>query len=294
MFKKKKQPQTHTPSLLDYQFHIDAVTPKLISGWAVNKLTDQTASIEVRANEQVIWQTQASQPRADLAQAELGDCAFTIKPDTKALTSDIETVDLFIDGFKANETPFPLAMKALLPEHYICHVDVIKDTMINGWCKHKHIDEHRVTIELKVDETTVASTIAEQFRSDLQDANIGDAQYGFQLTVDLALLPSETVTAEIYLDGKPGNIEPLKLSFDSAEFERAKFMQQFGSQMESFQQQLSNEQQRIAAQIAEVGEAHQSTSLNLVTNVAIANIAEISTRLNILERVVAEHLQKDR
>ncbi|MDO6617626.1 hypothetical protein [Shewanella sp. 6_MG-2023] len=282
--------EQQTTKIEDYQFFIDIVSPELISGWAFYQGGDHKAHIEVRSGETTLWSTMADNVREDLQQAGFGDCAFSITPNIKVLVGNIESVDIYIDGHKINEAPFPLVMQALNLDAYTCHIDINEGDKVNGWARYNDNDTHRVEVSLQVGDAVLGRVIADNMRQDLADANIGDGQYGFQMSLDLAMFPAATVNADVYVDGKLSQLPAVELSVAQEAVDRAKFLTEFADQIGSFEQLVEKESQRLAEQINSNTAEDQQVSLNTVTNVAIQNIAELSARLHVLEHVVSKKL----
>ncbi|GGP50278.1 hypothetical protein [Shewanella saliphila] len=290
--KKLKQQINPTASIEDYQYHIDIVSPELITGWAVNKVAGAAKpKVEVFSGSTLLWQSDATFPREDLQAAGFGDAAFNIVPDASVLTDDINAVDIFIDGHKANATPFALVLTAPKAEDYTCHVDAIDNGVIIGWAKHLTKDTHRVNIEVKHNDVVISAGLAADFREDLQQAEIGDGQYGFKLGLNLAAFPSDVVSCQVYVDGLLTPIAPFEIKVAANDIEKAKFLAQFADQLDDFQSILAKETQRINQQIEDATPANEETTLNTVAQVAINNIAEISARLNVIETVMVKHLK---
>jgi hypothetical protein len=282
--------QQNPTQLEDYQFFIDVVAPELISGWVFYQNDDRKVQVEVRSGDAVLWQSKATIFRQDLQDAGFGDCAFNITPDIKHLDADIDSVDIYIDGHKVNEAPFPLVMRALNINTYTCHIDINEGDKVSGWARYNDIDTHRVEITLQVGDTVLGHALAENLRQDLADVNIGDGCYGFKMSLDLTQFPSHEVAAEVYLDGKLAPLAPIELSVAPEAVERAKFLAEFAEQIGSFEQLLEKETQKLSQQSSANTPDDQQASLNTVANVVIHNIAELSARLHVLEHVLSKKL----
>ncbi|UPW20069.1 hypothetical protein M0C34_07345 [Agarivorans sp. TSD2052] len=283
----------NTPSLQDLQFHIDVVSAEAISGWAFNNLEPQKAAkVEVFSGDELLWEDNADHARSDLVDAGLGDCAFNITPDIAVLKNDIESVDILINGHKVNPEPVGLELTSLKAEDYICHFDAVSHNEVLGWARNIHADTKRVTVELKHEDKVLAFGLADQPRVDLADAGIGDGNYGFTLKVNAANFPSTSVECQVYLDGLATLLNPVELNTTQEAIDKAKFVEVFSEQIDSFEQLLTAESQRIANQIVEATPVNEQASLNTVVNVAINNIAEISTRLSVIEKVLTKHFSK--
>ncbi|MET6759718.1 hypothetical protein [Pseudoalteromonas sp. NCIMB_1079] len=291
---KKIKQQMATPApLQQYQFHIDVVSADMISGWALNKNAKQTpVKIEVFSGSTLLWQTVADIAREDLAAAGFGDSAFALVPNASVLTANIDHVDVYIDGHKVNEQAYPLALNAPSVDDYTCYVDAVDNDKVIGWCRHVNQADRRVVVELKHNDDVLAHGVADVFREDLQQANIGDGHYGFSLSLNKANFPAEVVSCNVYLDGLLSQTEPVELKISTQEIEKAKFLAKFANELGDFQQLVAVEATRIAEQIESATPTNEQTSMNTVVNVVVHNIAELSARMNVLEKVLTAHFGK--
>lgn len=280
------------PNIEEYQFYIDAVTPELIAGWVFLKHDlEHPVAIEVRHHDEVLWQSQANLHREDLTQAGFGDCAFVLQPDVLALPHDIDTVDIYFDGVKANEHPYPLVMRALDIQHYVCHVDAVHNGKVVGWAHYPPLNDHRVDVALEVNGVIIGKGKAQQFRADLKDADIGDGHYAFEIPLDLAQFPAASFSASLILDGKLSALPAVEISVAAEDIEKAKFFAEFADEIGRFEEILAAESQRISQQIAEYTPETKEATLNTVVNVAIQNLAELAARFTVLERIVMQKLK---
>ena len=116
MLKKLVKKVIQLKSPLDaYRYHIDSVDENVISGWA-HKIGDgnYAANIEVRNNNVILFTTKANVPREDLKAAAIGSgqYGFSIDPAKINPEQDLNSIDIFIDGLKANAKPLPLTLSA--------------------------------------------------------------------------------------------------------------------------------------------------------------------------------------
>jgi hypothetical protein len=275
-----------------YNYFIDIVSPELIAGWAINQQhNDRKPTIEVFANETKLWQTTAEQPRSDLQEAGLGDSAFIIHPSVTQLECDINEVDIYIDGNKVNDAPYPLEMQTPSIENYQCFVDHVTESQVSGWARCQ-TDNHRVSIELKAGDHLLGQSIAQHARQDLIEANIGDGHYGYTIQLELANFPSDHVVAHLYVDGHEYPSDPIQLTVSPESIAQAKFYKEFGHTIENYEALIAKEAQRINKQIETLSAEISDTSLNTVTNIAINNIVELSARMSVLEQVILAKLSK--
>jgi hypothetical protein len=116
MLKKIVKKITHKKTALDaYRFNIDEVSDRVIAGWA-HKVGEgnYAASIEIRNNNVILYSIKANLPRKDLQAAAIGSgqYGFVILPSALKLEDDIDSIDIFIDGLKANVNSLPLVLSA--------------------------------------------------------------------------------------------------------------------------------------------------------------------------------------
>ncbi|GLX81287.1 hypothetical protein theurythT_07390 [Thalassotalea eurytherma] len=302
----KKMLGKNSAPLANYEYFIDVIGLDAISGWAKNNTNlSHTPIVSVHSGGQQLWQGTAELEREDLTQAGIGERAFHIFPDTSVLEGDITHIDIYIDGHKANDMPYPFkASKNQVAEQAqavepvvenviadsICQIDAVTNERVVGWAKSKTNDSKRLTIEFKNGEQVLASGVANNYRSDLVDAGIGDGSYGFEFGFDLPQFDSPEVAAELYIDGVAAGGEPFVFSVDAKDIEDAKFKAQFAEQFAEFSAMSAAELNRITAQVNELSKTAHDQSMNVAINVALQNIAEISARISVIEKILIKKL----
>ena len=117
------------------------------------------------------------------------DSAFFIKPTFLNLQTDIQSVEIYIDGRKVSPEPFPLEMKKPDIGDYQGCVDDVGVDNVRGWASLRNGDSHRVSVELRNEENVIAKGVADIFREDLLNIGIGDGSHGFELSTNLGLFP---------------------------------------------------------------------------------------------------------
>jgi hypothetical protein len=280
-----------TMSIQDYTFHIDAISPEVITGWAIkNDDINANPVIEAYSGETLLWSTSASEPRDDLHQAGYGDAAFVIIPNAASLPHNIDAIDLFIDGHKATEQAAALVLHAPSADEYTCHVDSAENNTILGWSQLGVAPQHRVEMQVRVDSEVVAQSTANEFRADLAEAGIGDGEHAFTLNIDIAKLPVATGTYHLFVDGKVANVAPIPFSVDQKDIEQAKFYASFAEEIGDFNAMVGAEQARIEQQIEAATSDFEQASLNTVANIAINNIAQLGARMSVIEQMLVKHL----
>jgi hypothetical protein len=91
----------------ELQYHIDAVSADMISGWACNTLRpSKPCSIELKTGDKVLANTQAATLREDLLAAGIGNgChGFSIQLDMLPFSAEAREAHLFIDGKRVTST----------------------------------------------------------------------------------------------------------------------------------------------------------------------------------------------
>lgn len=286
-FKRNKSPLTN------YQFHIDTVSPELIAGWAVEKDNNEaTPTIEVRSGETLLWSSLANIAREDLKEAGLGDSAFMIFPNLMSISDNIEQIDLYIDGHKVNSEPYDFVVQAPDVAQYQCFIDHVGETNLSGWAQYQAAPEHKPLVSIYSDDLFLGEGRAEQLRQDLLDANIGDGHYAFDISLNLQGLKAGVNLCQVYLDGHLANLPPLEITVSEQSLKQAALFNLIGNEIGSFNQLMSRATEQLHQQI----EAHsqgQPTTLNIVANVAINNIAQLSARMQVIEASIAKLIEKN-
>jgi hypothetical protein len=292
---------THHKSALDaYRFNIDNVSGESISGWA-HKIGEgnYTANVEIRNNNVILYSIKANLPREDLQAAAIGSgrYGFAISPSALKLDDDIDTIDIFIDGLKANTKPLPLVLAANITTTTKASAALIKKTAeqnniqmyldgssadkVYGWAKKKDSITHRSLIELKVGDVILGSDTADKFRQSIKNANIGDGCYCFEIIPVVHLFPTASINCDLYIDGTKVSTKPIQLNVDEKELENAKFKHEFAGEISGFGDSVTNELARLSSQVNEQG----SNSMQ----VAFENIATLSVRIEVIENILTKH-----
>jgi len=290
----------HKSPLDAYRYHIDTVNEDVISGWA-HKIGDgnYTATIEVRNNNVILFTTQADVAREDLKAAAIGSgqYGFSIDPTKIQPEQDVNTIDIFIDGLKANAKPLPLVLSANVMtkaetsvpaikettdnSNVLVHLDGISTDKVFGWAKRKDSVTHRSLIELKVEDILLGSDTADTFGQSIIDEGIGDGCYCFEITPRVYLFPSTVIKCDLYIDGTKVSTKPIELSVDEKTLEQAKFKHEFAGEISGFGDSVSQELARLSSQMNE----HNGNSMQ----VAIENIASLSVRVEVIEQILTKY-----
>lgn len=190
--------------------YIDRLTPFVATGWAWLPGTDERLVIEAVVDNVVVASAVADIHRADLAAAGVGDGkhAFLIRPpeggfpvdaavirvkDGPVLTRSVLVAPAEAGQAAQNDpregrptdggTGTDAAAAPYALEGFIERLNV-RDVI--GWVWKPPSDE-RIEVEILIDDTVVARTIADMERPDLADAGIGDGRHGFHVVWDQAI-----------------------------------------------------------------------------------------------------------
>lgn len=285
---------TTETTLEQYKFHIDSVAPELINGWAF--YTDKEEHhpvIEIRHEETVLWQAEANTYRGDLSNAGIGngEYAFSIKPLRSSLKEQISSVDVYVDGHKVQEN-ISFEMKPVDISEYRAFLDSTSVEEVKGWACNVTEPSHRPLVELRCGEAILAFGIAETFRQDLLNAEIGDGYYAFTLTPRLEKFPTNPCECTLYIDGVAFQSEPIILEAPLDEIEAAKYKYEFTESILSFTQEAEAKLQDMTNAVVNENKKHANEDFHHtgVTQVMMNNIAELSTRIKVIEQVLIKKL----
>ncbi|GAA0856838.1 hypothetical protein [Aliiglaciecola litoralis] len=95
----------------ELQYHIDAVTSDMVSGWACNTLKpSKPCLVELKQGDKTIAQTKAATLREDLVAAGVGNgChGFTIELNMLPFAAEAREVHLYINGKRVTQTAIQL------------------------------------------------------------------------------------------------------------------------------------------------------------------------------------------
>jgi hypothetical protein len=95
----------------EIQFHIDAISADMISGWACNSLAPARAClVELKQADRILSSTKAATLREDLVAAGVGNgChGFTIQLDMLPFSAEAREVHLYINAKRVTGSPIVL------------------------------------------------------------------------------------------------------------------------------------------------------------------------------------------
>lgn len=280
----------------DYKYHIDYANKDVISGWAIKKDDPtHTVTFEVKSGNTVVMSTKANKFRQDLEDAGLnnGSCAFSDIPNLDAIKSEKGNVDLYLDGIKVSKQSISLYQ----PESnstktgLACYVDTVNVNSVVGWAKDHDDRTRRLRVELKCRDLLIAEGVADQYRYDLDNPEMGDGLYGFKLKPEVGRFPEEEIECDIYLDGEKFNIKPVKLHANKSVIEKERIGAEFSNEIKDLGTSFNEEITRLKAEIEllPVRSKDFDSDLDPAVRVALKNIAELSTRVAVIEKILVDH-----
>ncbi len=99
--------------------------------------------------------------------------------------------------------PILFELRKLFTSDFIGHVDSAANDRIRGWaCDRRHL-RRRVEVELLIDGTIIARTLADHYREDLQRAGLGDGRHGFAFHLPSAGLDRGAVSVRVKGSSRP-------------------------------------------------------------------------------------------
>ncbi len=295
--------------LSGYKYHIDIVTEERVAGWAF-KVGDGNHHpvVEIRSGDTVLWRTQASQYRKDLEAAGFGngEFGFVLVPSVSALPHSVTSVGVYIDGMLAQaDIPFVMevadstVIEVLSVEStqiapladYRVTLDHFDEDVIRGWAFRSGHEGHRPTLEVRSGYVVIASGVADGFREDLLNADIGDGAYGFVLTPSLAAFVSTACECELYVDGELSNVGSFTLEADQDRISSALYEETFADEMVDFTKSLKAKIAELKANVVSVNRdaSRPDLAVDGQLTVAMDEIAELSVRIKVIENVLMNH-----
>ena len=309
--------------LSKYKWNVDCLNSEKISGWAYNSAKkSNSAKIEIRSGDTVLWTSIADGFRQDLLDAKIGNghYAFSIMPNNNPVNIAFSNVDIYIDGIKAEtELPYELIQanveEALTQakieeevlaeakieeeklaqaqiENYRIQLDQSSIEKVAGWVFNPENSTYRAKVEVRCGDTVVACGLANEHRQDLTDAGIGDGTYAYTLTPNLSLFPHNECECRLFVDGADANNESFILVTDTQSRENAKYQEEFSSEILDFTQSITDKLGSLKEDIVASNKSmnEDDFAVNGQLNVAINSIAELSVRISVIEQVLLKRL----
>jgi len=181
---------------------LDRADRKAITGWALDPFTPQTrVALAIKANGEIIGRVTADEHRRDLEQAGKGDgrCSFRFAA-LKMLAPDVEyRIEVCRESDNRQLPGSPMTMPAIeapKPKPAPAPVtppppsqeavgdlagslDSVSRQRVTGWAQDPGHPARRVGLAVSIDGRVVGRLLADRFRSDLQQAGIGDGHHAF-------------------------------------------------------------------------------------------------------------------
>lgn len=279
-----------------FKYHIDYANKEIVSGWAIKKDNpDHIVTIEVRSGKNLVMSTLANKFRQDLNDAGLnnGNCAFSGTPNLDVIKSEKDKVDLFLDGIKVNKQSISLHQPELnrTKKGKACFIDNANARSVVGWALDHDDRARRLKVEFRCGDIVIAQGIADQYRYDLDNPEMGDGRYGFKLKPEIGLFPEENIECDVFLEGEKSNIKSVQLNAPKSEIEKARVNTEFSAEIKDLGLSFKEEVSRLEAEIEllPVRSKDFSSDLDPAVRVALKNIAELSTRVAVIEKILVDH-----
>lgn len=293
-----------------YQYHIDMLTTECIAGWAF-KVGDESHHpiVEIRTGDTVLWKTEASQYREDLEAAGFGNgkFGFALVPSANTLLHNVTSVSVYIDDMLVQaDVLFSMqAIGTMAKEAVVEHVqedaaplvdyrillDYFDAETIRGWAFRNGHEDHRPMVEVRSGDVVLASGLADNFREDLLNADIGDGAYGFSLTPRLAAFVSTECECQLYVDGELSSVDSFTIEVDQEDIDRAVYEATFADEMTDFTESLEAKIAELKSSVVSVNRdaSRPDFAVDGQLTVAIDEIAELSVRVKVIENVLMNH-----
>lgn len=282
------------------QFSLDKADSEGIAGWVVDpNNTDLAVAIEIRQGSSVLWSCLADNFRQDLFDAGIsnGKNGFHCQFVNDVSHPIYGNVDVYVGEQKLNDSEIfinhqPAAMvqkSSPSLDKFRYHFDTITVKAIHGWARVLDNDLHKLTVECKVEDTTVGMVIANQHREDLKSAGIGDGNCSFSLKPDFSVLPEKETRFTLYLDGCLVPHDQFSMVLSLEDVKQAKL----DAELEKFTSAVKEEIADIKSSVQKqnMNNGLPTDSIAGVCNVLIEKVAEINTRVAVIENAVLKHLK---
>ncbi|RXH10106.1 glycosyltransferase family 4 protein [Bradyrhizobium guangzhouense] len=231
--------------------HIDRLDRMRLEGWAQwLDRPDETVMLAVLVDGKQVTRLCADRPRDDLREAGIGsgEHAFEFQF-PQQLTSDEAHVISVLDESGVAVPGTPISLAAVRPLQG--HLDAIGRYRLQGWAYSP--DRPAVTLIIRANGRIVARVLANRFRNDLKEANIGMGRHAFEVELDAPLSPIEGHTIEVFreddgvhLPGSPAFVAPADRFDQNARQAIEDILGKFGTD-EDVQQKISFLAERLTS-----------------------------------------------
>ncbi|MDO6709129.1 hypothetical protein Q4567_00205 [Aliiglaciecola sp. 2_MG-2023] len=292
---------------LPYKFSIDKSDSEALAGWVIdNKHPSRLLFVDVKSNDKLIYRIEASGFRQDLLDANIGSGCHGFHIETSELLPNggSKSFDIFVDGVKLNDdsivlssnTDFyestkqsesiPVTAQAspTLADNYNVVVDVFQPGEVLGWIQPLDESSPAPVVVLKLNGVTLSEVKSDQYRHDLAEAGIKDGRVAYNIQYDVALLPTQDVQLELFVNNLKvdSSIHDFKLSANEIQaannqVSQEQFVIQAGKEIDAISQQIraKNIEQGLPAE-----------SYAGICNVLIEKLAEANVKIARLEALL--------
>ena len=180
---------------------LDIVAEDRIIGWAYDAADPNTpVRLRILADGVVIGQAVAELYRPDLAKADIGNGCygfeFIVAGGLSPLTRHVVRVQRVDDVQDIPGSPFMIEATRIAPADHRSAtaiwqgaLDVTTRERVTGWAWDAAHPDHPVALQILDNGVPVGRVLANQFRSDLRRAGIGEGRHGFDLALPGGLSP---------------------------------------------------------------------------------------------------------
>jgi hypothetical protein len=301
MFTKLKKNMSRLKKSGELQFSLDKADNEAIAGWAFDPTNiDLAVSIEIRQGSNVLWSSSASNLRQDLLDAGISDgkhgfhCQFSddlSQPingaiDVYAAGQKINTSEIIVN-FQPSDVIKAKPIQELGNLKY--HFDKISVEVIHGWARILDNDTDKLSVECKVGDIVVGSTVADQLRVDLKVAGIGDGYCSFTLKPEFSSLPDKEARFSLYLGGCLVPFDQFSMLLSAEDVAQLKLNEQVAKFSTSVKDEIGTITTMIQKQ--NMNEGLPADSVAGVCHVLIEKVAEINTRISVIETAILKHIE---
>lgn len=283
------------------QFSLDRADNEAIAGWVINTSgSDIPVNVEIRQGNKVLWSSDARDLRTDLRDAGVsnGENGFHCQLSEEISQPIKGNVDVFAGEQKLNDEDIfldfqPLAKKNgpnIVPDHFVYNFDSIKVNAIYGWARVRGDDDQKLSVECRVGDIVVGSVLANKYREDLKLASVGDGQCSFTLKPDFSLLPEKESRFALYLNGNLVPFDQFSMVMSADDIKQ----QKLSLKLAEFTSSVKKEIDCIRGTIQKhnMNNGLPIDGVSGVCNVLIEKIAEVNTRVAVIETAILKHLKE--
>ena len=144
---------------------------------------------------------------------------------------------------------------------------------------------------MRCGDVVIAAGIADNYRQDLLDADIGDGYYGFSITPLLARFPAAECECHLFIDGELSAVDAFVLQADQESIDEAVYKEAFSSEIADFAQAVDAKMDELSAEVIAISqrESKGDFSDGGTLTLAMHNIAELSVRVKMIENILVKH-----